>query len=416
MVAIPSRHKSLVLLAAVVLAQILALAVQIKARNSQGDRESLIRGWTVGAVSPFERAGAWMAEKVSGAWRHYFALSETAKENDRLRQENDDLKLQLNELRSKADEAGRLAALLHFREEHEKVQMIPARVIGTSADASSQVVYVDRGARDGLRRNMGVITPDGVVGKVLEVYRHTAQVLLLTDRDSGVGAMLADTRIQGPVGGTGEPLLDMRYVASDDQVKTGERVVTSGMDRIFPKDLPVGTVVQVKPGTTFKSIKVQPSANLERLEEVLILPTLEPLETKPVASADAEEPAPRTASKTEGDSAKTNGERIKAKMPKAAESHAPKEAVEKAKGAAAAVNHPAKETPEKAKNAPTTPENPAPNQTIQKATNTPATAVNHSAKETPEKAKTAPTKPENPAPKQTIQKATNTPTTPDHPR
>lgn len=288
MVAIPSRHRSLVLLAGVVLVQVLALAIQIKARDAQGDQTSLIRSWTVGAVSPFERAGAWTVEKIRGTWRHYFALSRTAKENEKLRQENQDLKLKVTELQSKAEETDRLAALLQFREAHRDVKMIPARVIGTSADTNSAVIYVDRGQRDGLKRNMGVITPDGVVGKVTDVYGDSAQVLLLTDKDSGVGAMLANSRIQSPVGGMGEPLLNMKYVASDDDVKVGDEVVTSGMDRIFPKDLPVGTVAEVKPGMPFKQIRVRPAAKLERLEEVIILPSLEPISMRKAAVADAE--------------------------------------------------------------------------------------------------------------------------------
>lgn len=287
MVAIPSRHKSLVLLAGVVLVQVLALAIQIKARGAQGDQTSLIRSWTVGAVSPFERAGAWTVERIRGTWRHYFALSGTAKENERLRQENQELKLKVAELQSKAEETDRLASLLQFRDAHRDVKMIPARVIGTSADANSAVIYVDRGQRDGLKRNMGVITPDGIVGKVTDVYGDSAQVLLLTDKDSGVGAMLANSRIQSPVGGMGEPLLNMKYVASDDDVKVGDEVVTSGMDRIFPKDLPVGTVADVKPGTPFKQIRVRPAAKLERLEEVIILPTLEPVGMKKETAADA---------------------------------------------------------------------------------------------------------------------------------
>jgi len=158
--------------------------------------------------------------------------------------------------------------------------MIGARVIGASAGTASQTIDLDRGERDGVRKNMGVITPDGVVGKVVEAYQGTSQVLLLTDKDSGVGAMMADSRIQGPVGGTGEPLLSMKYVANDDIVNIGQRVVTSGMDRIFPRDLPVGTVAEIKPGNPFKLIRVRPAANLERLEEVIVLLTLRPLELK----------------------------------------------------------------------------------------------------------------------------------------
>jgi rod shape-determining protein MreC len=285
MVAIPSRHKSVVLLAGVILLQVLLLAVQIK-RDSQG---RLIRVWTVGAVTPFERAGASGIGGVRGAWHHYFALQNTSRENEQLRRENNTMKLQINQLQSRAAEADRLAGLLNFRQTHQNVPMLGARVIGTSADTASQTVYLDRGERDGIRRNMGVITPDGVVGKVIESYRDTSQVLLLTDKDSGVGAMISESRIQSPVGGVGEPLLAMKYVPNDDAVKTGEHVVTSGMDRIFPRDLPVGTVSQIKDGNPFKQIRVRPAANLERLEEVIVLLSLQPLELKKESGTPAVE-------------------------------------------------------------------------------------------------------------------------------
>ena len=276
MVAIPSRHKSLVLLAGVIVLQILLLAVQIK-RDSQG---RLIRVWTVGAISPFQRAGTHGVGSIRGIWNHYFALQNTSRDNEQLKRENDALKLQITQLQSKAAEADRLAQLLNFKKMHLDVPMIGARVIGASAGTASQTIDIDRGEHDGIKRNMGVITPDGVVGKVIESYANTAQVLLLTDKDSGVGALLADSRIQSPVGGTGEPLLFMKYVPNDDTVNNGERVVTSGMDRIFPRDLPVGTIVEIKPGNPFKLIRVRPAANLERLEEVIVLLTLHPLELK----------------------------------------------------------------------------------------------------------------------------------------
>jgi rod shape-determining protein MreC len=276
MVAIPSRHKSLVLLAGVILLQVLLLAVQIK-RDSQG---RLIRVWTVGAISPFQRAGAHGVGSIRGIWNHYFALQNTSRDNEQLRRENDALKLQITQLQSKAAEADRLAQLLNFRKLHMQVPMVGARVIGASAGTASQTIDIDRGERDGIKRNMGVITPDGVVGKVIESYQNTAQVLLLTDKDSGVGALIAESRIQSPVGGTGEPLLSMKYVPNDDTVNTGEHVVTSGMDRIFPRDLPVGMIVDVKSANPFKQIRVRPAANVERLEEVIVLLTLHPLELK----------------------------------------------------------------------------------------------------------------------------------------
>jgi rod shape-determining protein MreC len=281
MVGVPSRHKSLVLLACVLFAQILLLAYQIK-RDTQG---RLIRVWSVGAISPFERAGTYGIGSVRGTWGHYFALQNTSRDNEELKRENDRLKLENTQLQSRVAEAARLESLLNFRESHQQVPMLGARVIGASADSASRTIYIDRGERDGVQKNMAVITPDGIVGKVLETFAGTSQVLLLTDKDSGVGAMLADSRIQSPVGGTGEPRLDMKYVANDDKVEIGERVVTSGMDRIFPRDLPVGTVAEVRSGSPFKAIRVQPAANLERLEEVIILTTLQPLELKKESSA-----------------------------------------------------------------------------------------------------------------------------------
>lgn len=291
MVGLPSRHRSLFLLGGVVLLQVLLLAVQIK-RDSQG---RLIRVWAVGTVSPFERAGAHGVGSIRSMWNHYFALQNTARENETLKRENDALKLQITQLQSKAAEADRLAALLKFRQTNVDVPMVSARVIGGSADSASQTIYLDRGERDGIRRNMGVITPDGVVGKVIESYKDTAQVLLLTDKDSGVGAKVAETGLQSPVGGTGEPLLVMKYIPNDDDVNSGDRVVTSGMDRIFPRDLPVGTITEIKAGNPFKQIRVRPAANLQRLEEVFVLLTLKPLEWKQEPAAPASQ-TPATSS------------------------------------------------------------------------------------------------------------------------
>ncbi|HUC55657.1 MAG TPA: rod shape-determining protein MreC [Candidatus Cybelea sp.] len=285
MVGIPSRHKSLVLLAGVMVLQVLMLAVQIK-RDSEG---RLIRVWTVGAVSPFERAGSNGFGWIRDTWRHYFALQNTTRESEQIRRENDALKLQISQLQGKAAEADRLAALLNFRQSHAEVPMIAARVIGVGT--ASLTIQLDRGEHEGIRKDMGVITPDGVVGKVVEVYPNAAQVLLLTDKESGVGAMLADSRIQSPVGGQGEPLLVMKYVPNDDEVNLGERVITSGMDRIFPRDLPVGTVAEIKPGNPFKQIRIKPAANLERLEEVLVLLSLRSLEPKNEENPAAAKPS-----------------------------------------------------------------------------------------------------------------------------
>src|ERR1700688_2945056 len=278
MIALPSRHKSLTLLAAVVVTQVLLLAVQIKREREV----RLIRVWSMELIAPLQRIGSWTINGAAHGWGGYIGLRSAQKENDAMRAELDRLKVRNAELEGRALEADRLEALLNFRTAHSDTPMIAARVIGGSPDSGSLVVNIDRGSRDGIRRDMGVITPDGVVGKILAVYPDISQVLLMGDKDSGVGALLADTRTQGPVKGTGEPLLSLDYISNDEKVTVGEAVLTSGQDRIFPKDLPVGKVVDfvADPKTPFMRIRVKPAAHLDRLEEVLVLQTRQDLNLK----------------------------------------------------------------------------------------------------------------------------------------
>lgn len=285
MMAIPTRHKSLTLLACVVIAQLLLLAVQIK----RAGQVRLIRLWAVELVSPLQRVASWAIYGVEHGWGGYVGLRHARENNEELQSEIDKLKIRNAELEGRALEADRLAGLLNFRNSNSDVPMLAARVIGGSPDSASQVVYISRGSRDGVRRDMGVITPDGVVGKIIGVFPDTAQVLLIGDKESGVGALLADTRTQGPVKGTGEPLLDLEYVSNDEKVSPGEAVLTSGQDRIFPKDLPVGTVADATPDrkTPFMNIRVKPAAHLDRLEEVLVLLTRQDLDQKKEADASA---------------------------------------------------------------------------------------------------------------------------------
>jgi rod shape-determining protein MreC len=275
MIAIPSRHKSLTLLAGVIVAQLLLLAVQIKRQG----QVRLIRVWAVELISPVQRVSSWVIYNLGHGWGNYISLRHTREDDQALRAELDRLKVRNAELEGRALEADRLAGLFQFRQAHLDVPMAAARVIGGSPDAGSLILYIDRGSRDGLRRDMGVITPDGVVGKLFAVYPDTSQVLLLGDRESGVGALLANSRTQGVVKGTGKPELLMDYVSNDTKVSVGEAIFSSGQDRIFPKDLPVGTVseIAVDRKSPFMQIMVKPSAHLDRLEEVMILLTRQEL-------------------------------------------------------------------------------------------------------------------------------------------
>lgn len=288
--AIFSRRRPLRLLAGVVLAQILLLAFQIKRAHDV----RLIRYWAVEVTSPAERAGAWIFSRAGGFWSGYVALHNTRAENQSLRAELGRLQLRNAQLESQAAEAQRLATLLDFREAHPEVPMLAAQIIGASADPVSHTLFINRGERDRVRRNMAVITPDGVVGKIVELFPSTAQVLLINDRDSGVGVLFADTRTHGVVKGSGDPLPRMEYVVNTEKVRVGETVLTSGEDRIFPKGLLVGAVADAAPGNPFQTIHVEPAVRLDRLEDVLVLLSLQEL-TPAKAEAltvDAEPGAP----------------------------------------------------------------------------------------------------------------------------
>jgi len=292
---IASRRRPYVLLAISLVFQILLLAIQV--RRPDGAR--LIRVWAVELLTPAERAGSWALDVVRGGWTGYINLFRANRDNQRLREQVGELSMRNSALESRAAEAQRLAALLEFREAHADAPMLAARVIGGDA-ASGRAIYLDRGERDGVQSNMGVITPQGVVGKVLEVYSGTSQVLLLTDKNSGAGALLANSRAQGAARGTAGPLLLLDYVSNDQEVALGERVLTSGMDKIFPKDLPLGTVVETKPGNPFKQIQLRPAARLDQLEEVLILMARKQWdwEPKPAETAESNSASRTPAAKT----------------------------------------------------------------------------------------------------------------------
>ena len=262
-----SRHRPLSLLAIVVLVQVLLLAYQIKR-----DRDvRLIRFWAVELMTPVQSGGTWTFSKFGGVWTGYIGLRNARRENARLQEEVDQLQLQNRELQSDAAEGQRLRLMLNFRQGHSEAPMLAAQVIGASADANSHILYVNRGEHDHVRRNMAVITPGGIVGKVVEVYPGSAQVLLINDKDSGVGALFSDSRTHGVVKGSGDPDPRMDYVVNDEKVHPGEVLLTSGEDRIFPKGLLIGSVSGATPGNPFQIIRVKPAARLDQLEDVLIL-------------------------------------------------------------------------------------------------------------------------------------------------
>src|SRR6201998_3801965 len=264
------RYRNLTILVGVLFLQVLGLAVQVK-RSADAGHTRLIRVWAVDLITPFERALVWLQNSTGNVWRNYFYLRGVRAENRQLKEQIEQMRVEQVRLTEDAAQARRLQTLLAFKEQFIS-KTVAAQVIGTSGSDLSRIVTLDKGENAGIRRDMAVITADGIVGKVLLVSPNLAQVLLISDQSSGVGAILDKSRLQGVLRGTANGEVALERVMSDEQVQPGETVLTSGGDQIFPKGLPVGTVTRVGKGKDlFLSINIKPAANLSRLEEVLVL-------------------------------------------------------------------------------------------------------------------------------------------------
>jgi len=276
------RYRNITILAAAISLQTLGLAVQIK-RSTENDSSRLIRVWAVATVTPFEKVIVRLQTGATNIWHNYFYLRGVRQENRQLREQIEQLQLEQVRLKQDADQARRLQALLGFKEQFI-AKTTAAQVIGSSGSEQSRTVYIDKGSRDGIKPDMAVISKAGVVGKVISVFGSSSQVLLINDQQSGVGAILEKSRLQGVLKGkvTGE--LVIHKIMPDEEVKPGDTVLTSGGDQIFPKGLPLGTVSKTSKGSEFLQVTIKPAAILSHLEEVLVITKREEHEA-PVSNA-----------------------------------------------------------------------------------------------------------------------------------
>jgi rod shape-determining protein MreC len=270
-----SRHRNVSILVAVLFAQVLGLAVQVK-RSANAEESRLIRVWAVSAVTPFEKALVWTQNTTSGWWHNYLFLRGVRAENRDLKQQIERMRLEQVRLSEDAEQARRLQLLLAFKEKFIS-QTLAAQVIGSSGSEKSRSIYIDKGSHDGVKPDQAVITGQGIVGKVLSVYGSTSLVLLINDQSSGVGVILEKSRLQGVLRGSATGQVMVEKILNDETVQPGERVLTSGGDQIFPKGLDVGTVSKVDQGKkeSFLEIQLQPAAHLSKLEEVLVVTKVE---------------------------------------------------------------------------------------------------------------------------------------------
>lgn len=271
------------MLLAVVLGQVVLISLQINTKS--GVR--LFEGVTFGAFSEVQRGVNGLAGAVAEFWTGYVELRSTRAENDELRRDLAVLRFRLQRERALAQRVRGLEELLGLRREIE-FPTLSARVIAGDATPYFRTVTIDRGTRDGLRRDLAVVSPSGVVGRVFsEPGPRASRVQLLIDRSAAAGALIERTRVAGLVmGDATEGELRMEYVSNLEDVKIGDMVVTSGTDGIYPKGFPIGEVSMVRRGSgLYRMIAVRPVVDFSDIEDVLVIVS-EPASTAMAAGGE----------------------------------------------------------------------------------------------------------------------------------
>lgn len=261
------RQRTAVLFIAVVLGHIILISAQVNSRGGV----PLLEVVTFGTFAEVQRWASGLTASVRNGWLGYANLRGVKVENERLKQQLSDIQVRFQQEHAAAERARQLEHLLGFQQQI-KIDTVAVHVIGAGATPDSRTVTIDKGSSSGVERDMAVLAPTGVIGRVVTSTPHAAKVQLLLDRNAGAGALIQRSRAQGVVVGAGEELMQMKYVSSTADVKVGDTVVTSGIDGIYPTGFVVGSVETVdKGGGGYKLIHVRPAADFSRLEEALVV-------------------------------------------------------------------------------------------------------------------------------------------------
>jgi rod shape-determining protein MreC len=261
-----NRYRNVTVLVLVIMAQLVLLAYQVKTGNDV----RLIRVWSVTAVTPLARTLEGIRSGVTNFIGNYITLHDTRAQNLEMRRELGRLKMENQFLRTELSTADRARALSVFQSRTQS-RTLAARVIGTGAGAGSKVVFIDRGSVSGVEKGMAVVTPDGIVGKVIAAFPVASEVELITDSTFAAGVISQKNRVHGVLRGQGSGTCRVDGVQTEEKVEVGEWFYTSGDDRVFPKGMRAGQVRVVRLGPTSQEIFLDPSGVQNGLEEVLIV-------------------------------------------------------------------------------------------------------------------------------------------------
>lgn len=263
------RQRSGYLFLAVILGHILLISAQVNSRAGVPVLETV----TFGIFSEVQRGFTDGASTVRRIWGNYIGLRHLKTENDDLRRQLADAQIAVQRQQALADRARGLEKLLELKDQ-STLKLTAAEIIGASATPDFQTLTIDKGTRDGLRPDMAIIAPPGVVGRIVMPTPRAAKVQLLIDRNAAAGALIERSRAQGVVVGEGDDKLRMNFVSESSDIAVGDLVVTSGIDGIYPKGFVIGRVATVeKNGPSYSRIIVKPAVNFSALEEVLVVVT-----------------------------------------------------------------------------------------------------------------------------------------------
>lgn len=263
--------------------------VLISAQVNTARGVPMLEAATFGTFAEVQRATTSAVGSVQDGWQNYFALQEIRHENEQLMQEIGALRIDLQQERAAAQQARALGELLDMRKQLRLSatagSVIRSTVIGSGASPQSsfRTVTIDKGTQDGLRKDMAVIAPAGVVGRVITPTARASKVQLLVDGDAAVAGLVERSRAQGLVVGTGisECPLRMDYVPGTADVRVGDRVVSSGIDGIYPQGFAIGQIESVGGTGACGGIVVRPAVEFYTLEAVLIVLTPPPADVQP---------------------------------------------------------------------------------------------------------------------------------------
>jgi rod shape-determining protein MreC len=283
------RQRTGWLFGAIVVSHIILISAQVSTKRGV----PILQEVTFGAFAEMQRAATTAFGGAREGWQNYFALQEIRRENEQLKQEVTRLRVSLEQERNIAQQTRTLQQLLDLRSA-TGFETTAATVIGSGADPEFRTITIDKGTRDGLRADMAVMSPAGVVGRILMPTARAAKVQLIIDRDAAAGVMIERTRVAGIVTGLGSAeemgfragLIELDYVPGSADVKVGDRLVTSGIDGIYPKGLPVGEIQSAERQAGEWRIRVKPTVDFAALEAVLVV--LESPETPSEAAGDGE--------------------------------------------------------------------------------------------------------------------------------